>query len=61
MLKIKIQYPEIKGCISRQTRLEDIFKFLKSYINYKDNNTKCRPNYITNDSKNIKRRIKILL
>ena len=40
-------YPEIKGCINGKTRLEDIFNFLKSYINYKDNKTKCWQNFIT--------------
>ena len=44
--------PEIKGCITGQTWLEDIFKFLKSWINYKVN----WQNYITNASKKYKKK-----
>lgn len=51
-------YPEIKGCINRKTRLEDIFNFLKSCINYKVNKTKCWPNYKTIASKEAKKKNK---
>lgn len=47
-------YPELKGCINGNKRLEDIYNFLKSCINYKANKTKTWTSYMTETSKQAK-------
>ena len=51
-------YPEIKGYINGHTRLEDIYNFLKSSINYKGNKAKCWSKYITDASNHVKNKAK---
>jgi hypothetical protein len=51
-------YPQLKGYIHGHTRLEDIYNFLKSSINYKGNKSKCWPKYITDASNEVKNKSK---
>ena len=51
-------YPQLKACIHGNTRLEDIYNFLKSSINYKGNKSKCWPKYITDASNEVKNKSK---
>ena len=51
-------YPQLKGCIHGNTRLEDIYNFLKSSINYKGNKSKCWPKYINDASNDVKNKTK---
>ena len=49
-------YPKMEGCKNGETRLEDIFNFLKSEIDFNNNklNKKLWPKFITNLKEQIK-------